>query len=75
MLSTFFIPQMHQHGLNHETLFHQDGATNYTAHVSMNVLNDVFPNRLMSQNRAIPWPLRSPDLTACDFFLWGYLKE
>ncbi|KOC58652.1 hypothetical protein WH47_05397, partial [Habropoda laboriosa] len=23
----------------------------------------------------IDWPRRSPDLTAPDFFLWGYLKE
>jgi len=22
----------------------------------------------------IGWPARSPDLTPCDFFLWGYLK-
>ncbi|KAL4118985.1 hypothetical protein QTP88_011863 [Uroleucon formosanum] len=22
-----------------------------------------------------PWPPRSPDLTVCDFFLWGYVKE
>jgi hypothetical protein len=22
----------------------------------------------------IGWPPRSPDLTPCDFFLWGYLK-
>jgi hypothetical protein len=21
------------------------------------------------------WPPRSPDLTLCDFFLWGYVKE
>jgi len=21
------------------------------------------------------WPPRSPDLTPCDFFLWGYIKE
>jgi len=21
------------------------------------------------------WPLRSPDLTVCDFFLWGYVKD
>ena len=21
------------------------------------------------------WPLRSPDLNLCDFFLWGYLKQ
>jgi len=21
------------------------------------------------------WPQRSPDLTPCDFFLWGYVKD
>ena len=21
------------------------------------------------------WPSRSPDITACDFFLWGYVKD
>ena len=21
------------------------------------------------------WPPRSPDLTACDFFLWGFVKD
>jgi len=21
------------------------------------------------------WPPRSPDMTPCDFFLWGYVKE
>jgi hypothetical protein len=23
----------------------------------------------------IKWPPRSPDLTPCDLFLWGYVKE
>jgi hypothetical protein len=23
----------------------------------------------------IPWPPRSPDLTPCDRFLWGYVKD
>jgi len=23
----------------------------------------------------VPWPQRSPDLSACDFFLCGYLKS
>ncbi|KAF2367907.1 hypothetical protein FHG87_001352, partial [Trinorchestia longiramus] len=23
----------------------------------------------------VEWPPRSPDLTPCDFFLWGYLKN
>jgi hypothetical protein len=24
---------------------------------------------------ALPWPPRSPDLTPCDFFLWGFVKD
>uniref|UniRef100_A0A8C5WFK5 DUF4817 domain-containing protein n=1 Tax=Leptobrachium leishanense TaxID=445787 RepID=A0A8C5WFK5_9ANUR len=69
MLHSFFIPQLRQHGMNNETLFQQDGATSHTARVSMNVLNNVFPNRVISRNGAISWPPRSPDLTVCDFFL------
>ena len=23
----------------------------------------------------LPWPPRSPNLTPCDFFLWGYIKD
>ena len=23
----------------------------------------------------MPWPPRSPDLSMCDFFLWGFLKS
>uniref|UniRef100_A0A8C5MM42 DUF4817 domain-containing protein n=1 Tax=Leptobrachium leishanense TaxID=445787 RepID=A0A8C5MM42_9ANUR len=75
MLHSFVIPQLRQHGMNNETLFQQDGATSHTARVSMNVLNNVFPNRVISRNGAISWPPRSPDLTVCDFFLWGYLKS
>jgi len=29
---------------------------------------------LISLRGDIGWPTRSPDLTPCDFFLWGYLK-
>lgn len=24
---------------------------------------------------AVRWPPRSPDLTTCDFFLWGFIKS
>lgn len=33
------------------------------------------PNRIISRNSEFNWPTRSPDLTAPDYFLWGYLKE
>jgi hypothetical protein len=35
----------------------------------------VFPNSLISRFGVLTWPSRSPDLTAPDYFLWGYLKK
>ena len=29
----------------------------------------------MGRRGSHEWPARSPDLTPCDFFLWGWLKE
>ncbi|KZC12757.1 hypothetical protein WN55_04278, partial [Dufourea novaeangliae] len=33
------------------------------------------PNRINSKNGQLKCPPRQSDLTAPDFFLWGYLKE
>jgi hypothetical protein len=41
----------------------------------MNALREIFPGRLVSLRGDVGWPARSPDLSLCDFFLWGYLKE
>jgi hypothetical protein len=41
----------------------------------MNVLGEIFPGRLVSLRGDVGWPAWSPDLSICDFFLWGYLKE
>ncbi|CAG9854399.1 unnamed protein product [Phyllotreta striolata] len=46
-------------------------------------LLQMFPNRLLARFRKfagdgqmnISWPPRSPDLTPCEFFLWGYVKS
>lgn len=74
MLTIFGLPGIDRYDPDAETLFQQDGATRHTANVSMELLRLAFPGRLISRNGAIPWPARSPDLTAPDFFLWGYLK-
>ena len=29
----------------------------------------------MTHTYKCPWPARSPDLTPCDYFLWGYVKD
>jgi hypothetical protein len=34
----------------------------------------MFPGHVISLRGDIGWSARSPDLTPCDFFLWGYLK-
>ena len=75
MLDTFLIPELQRFPANANTHFQQDGATSHTARVSMNTLRAIFPNRLISRNGYIHWPPRSPDLSSCDYFLWGYLKS
>jgi hypothetical protein len=37
----------------------------------MNTLKAVFEHRIISH---ISWPVLLPHLSACDSFLWGYLK-
>ena len=49
-------------------------STAHTARKSLVVLREMFPGRLISLRGDILWPARSPDLTPCDYFLWGYLK-
>jgi len=41
----------------------------------MQLLRQIFGERLISRNSGFNWPARSPDLTALDYFLWGYLKD
>ena len=55
-------------------LFLQKEAAAHTARVSMDVIFEIFAGRVISRNSDIRWPPRSPDLSLCDFFLWGYLK-
>jgi hypothetical protein len=75
MLETFLIPELQWFPVNENTHFQQDGATSHTARVTMNLLKDLFLNHLISRNGDVQWPPRSPDLSPCNFFLWGYLKS
>ena len=53
----------------------QDGAPPHFAIVVREWLNAHFPGRWIGRRGPHEWPARSPDLTPCDFFLWGWLKE
>jgi hypothetical protein len=55
--------------------FQQDGATAHTAQNSMAVVQGMFPQHVICRFGDVEWPPRPPDLSACDFFMWGYLKE
>ena len=73
MINEFLSPNL---PLNNGTLwFQQDGATAHTAVSSIAALRRVFPQQAISHFGDVPWPPRSLDLTAPDFFLWGYLKS
>jgi hypothetical protein len=73
MINEFLSPNLPP---NNGTLwFQQDGATAHTAVISIAALRRLFSQRMISRFGDVPWPPRSPDLTAPDFFLWGYLKS
>ena len=78
MLQNFFQSQLgeifnDEHGADN-VWFQQDGATAHTSRRSLSLLREMFPGHVISLRGDIGWPPRSPDLTPCDFFLWGYLK-
>jgi hypothetical protein len=47
--------------------FQQDGAIAHTANKSMNLLSEIFEERVVFRDL---WSLRSPDLTAPYLYLW-----
>jgi len=78
MLNNFLKPEWRKRRRTINPLnvwFQQDGAPPHTATATMNVTRMMFPGRLISRFGDVQWPPRSPDLTACEFFLWGYLKS
>jgi hypothetical protein len=77
MLENFLRPKIDEYGEEHnleDFWFQQDGATAHTARRPHAILKEVFPGRVVSLHEAVPWPPRYPDLSPCDFLLWGYLQ-
>ena len=52
--------------------FQQDGATAYEI---IDLLQQEFPDNIISRSSDLNWPPRSCDLTPCDFFLWDFDKS
>jgi hypothetical protein len=38
-------------------------------------VHTMFADKIISRYGDIPWSARSPDLSSCNFFLWGYFKS
>lgn len=55
--------------------FQHDGCPAHYSVVAREILDRDFNGRWIGRAGPINWPARSPDLTAPDFCLWGYLKE
>lgn len=75
MLKDYFIPEIEDYDEYDEVFFMQDGAPPHFKKDVRQFLSQKFPERVIGRGCDIPWPARSPDLTPCDFFLWGYLKQ
>lgn len=76
LLQERFYPAAQELPNFHELIFMQDGAPPHWALPVRNWLTTAFPERWMGRDSPnLPWPANSPDLTPCDFFLWGYLKD
>lgn len=70
MLSDFLWPQISRRRL----IFQQDGASAHYAVAARRWLDEKMHGRWIGRRGPYEWPARSPDLTPCDFYLWGRLK-
>ena len=55
--------------------WNQDGAPPHRIVQVSEFLTEFFQHRIIAFNHPIEWPPRSPDITPCDYSLWGYLKN
>ena len=77
MLENWLMPQLNED--SDDYIFQQDGSS---AHYHKDVrghLNRSLPQRWIGRtgqedDALTRWPHLSPDLTSCDFFLWGFVK-
>jgi len=59
----------------YELAFTHDDAPPHFALGVRAWLGQKFPGLWLGRRGPREWPARSPDLTPCDFFLWGWAKE
>ena len=76
MLQEQFWPDVIGKGDEDTLIFMQNGAPPHWGRNVRAWFNETLPGRWMGRGSPnLPWPPRSPDLTPCDFFLWGFIKS
>jgi hypothetical protein len=79
MLMEWLFPQLQVD--SDDFILQQDGDLPHFHREVQRFLSEHLPRRWIGrcvQNTDLPledWPPRSPDITPCDFFLWGYAKD
>jgi hypothetical protein len=59
-----------------QLIFQQDGAPAHFQRSVREFLDEKLPKRWLGRRGSLcEFPPRSPDLTACDYWLWGYVKN
>ena len=66
--------------MSRDFVFQQDGAPPHSSLQLRAFLNEEVPQRWICRKSAqdstlCAWNPRSPDITPCDFYLWGYIKD
>jgi hypothetical protein len=78
MLENWLLPELNSNYGDY--ILQLDGSPPHFHRNVRGLLNRVLPQRWIrhgadGDNNLLPWPPRSPDLTPCDFFLWGFVKD
>jgi hypothetical protein len=73
-LKDVIVPQLQANPNFRTMIWQQDSAPPRHGQVVRDFLDDTF-TQWIGRRETIDWPPRSPDLTPCDFSLWGIIKD
>ena len=78
VLQLWLMPQLEED--SEDFIFQQDRALlhfnfDVRAHLSANLPGRWIGRASHNDSPLLPWPPQSPDLTPCNFILWGYIKN
>ena len=74
MLKDSIIPELQQESSFETMIWQQDGAPPHYGQIVRDYLDETFV-QWIGRRGTTEWPPRSPDLTPCDFSLWGIVKD